>query len=293
MYLIESGRVRIVARLPGDRVVELGRVGPGEMFGEVALVIHSQHSTSAEAIEPVRGRFLSRLNFEMLRNDQRPSAFRTMNAITDAVCGRIRKQIAEMRAALTADTLLLPESAQPHGTRSKSVAPSAIQSTRRIQDLDLDLLRQLPLFAPYNDRELKTFLAPLKLRHVRRGTRLFAPGDAPRGCLLIVRGALRTSVTRGKAVDQLAILGPASLEGDLALMDGLPQAALCEVREDATLLEMDRRRFQGLREGGNPLAFKFFESVNRSLVGKLRKHNRHLALLAVQGRIQPGVRQKT
>jgi hypothetical protein len=76
-------------------------------------------------------------------------------------------------------------------------------------------------------------------------------------------------------------------------MDGLPQAALCEVREDATVLEMRRARFEALRAGGDPLAFAFFESVNRSLVGKLRRNNRTLALLAVQGRTRSGHRQGT
>ena len=154
-------------------------------------------------------------------------------------------------------------------------------------------MRTLPLFHPYSDRELKAFLAPLKLRHFPRGKVLFAPGDAPGVCYLIVRGALRLSVTRARAAEQLMVLGPAQMAGDLALMDGLPQAALCEAREEATVLEMPSARFESLREGGDPLAFKFFESVNRSLVGKLRRNNRTLALLAVQGRTRSAPRQGT
>ncbi len=290
MYLIETGRVRIVSRLPGDKVVELGRVGPGEMFGEVALVIHSQHSTSAEVIETVRGCFFGRLHFEMLRNDLRPSAFRTMNAITHAVCGRIRNQIAEIRASLKPGTS--PRSARSSGTQARLAGRPAPRGKARGPP-DLDLLRKLPLFQAYTDRELKALLAPLTPRHLPRGTRLYAPGDPARRCTLVVRGALRQSVTRGRAAEQLLVLGPSQIDGDLALMDGLPEPVLCEVREDATLLEMDRARFEELRETANPLAFKFFESVNRSLVGKLRRNNRHLALLAVQGRIRPAVRQGT
>ena len=284
MYLIETGRVRIVSRLPGDKVVELGRVGPGEMFGEVALVIHSQHSTSAEVIEAVRGCFFGRLHFEMLRNDLRPSAFRTMNAITVAVCGRIRGQIAEIRASLKPGAAAAAAPQRRRATRPRGTAGRAP---------DLELLRKLPLFQAYSERELKRLLAQLTVRHLPRGTRLYGPGDAARRCTLIVRGALRQSVTRGRMAEQLAVLGPSQIDGDLALMDGLPEPVLCEVREDATLLEMDRARFEELREAADPLAFKFFESVNRSLVGKLRKNNRHLALLAVQGRIRPAVRQGT
>ncbi len=292
MYLVEEGSVRIVSRLPGDRVVELGRVGPGELFGEVALVIHSQHSTTAEVVAPLKGCFFSRMHFEMLRNDLRPSAFRTMNAITHTLCGRIRSQIAEIRNSLPR-----------HAPASRRAARSGNGSARGRHAPPLDppldprldpaVLRQLPLFQPYRGRELKAFLAPLQLRRLPRGAVLFAPGDAPRRCILVVRGALRLSVTRGRAAEQLMVLGPSQIAGDLALMDGLPQAALCEVREDATVLEMRRARFEALRAGGDPLAFAFFESVNRSLVGKLRRNNRTLALLAVQGRTRSGHRQGT
>jgi CRP-like cAMP-binding protein len=284
MYFVEEGRVRIVSRLPGDRVVELGRIGPGELFGEVALVIHSQHSTTAEVVAPFKGCFFSRMHFEMLRNDLRPAAFRTMNAITHTLCGRIRSQIAEIQGSLSRR----PESARAAGRARNGRARSG-------HDLRLDptLLRALPLFQPYGERELKAFLAPLKPRSLPRGAVLYRPGDAPRRCFLVVRGALRLSVTRGGAAEQLAVLGPGQLAGDLALMDGLPQAALCDVREDATVLEMPRARFDALRAGGDPLAFKFFESVNRSLVGKLRRNNRTLALLAVQGRTRSAPRQGT
>jgi CRP-like cAMP-binding protein len=160
-------------------------------------------------------------------------------------------------------------------------------------ELAPELLRQLPLFQPFSDRELKGFLAPLELRHLPRGTLLHPPGEEPRSCMLVVRGALRLSVTRGGAEEQLLVLGPAQMEGDLALMDGLPQAARCEVREDATLLEMTRPRFEALRQGGDPVAFKFFDSVNRSLVGMMRRNNRTLALLAVQGRTRSAPRHGT
>jgi len=284
MYLVEEGRVRIVSRLPGDQVVELGWVGPGELFGEVALVINSQHSTTAEVVAPLKGCFFSRPHFEMLRNDLRPSAFRTMNAITHTLCGRIRGQIAEIRNSLPSRAPASHRAGRSgNGSRRSSHVPPP----------GLEVLRKLPLFAPYDGRELKAFLAPLELRRLARGTVLFAPGDAPRRCILIVRGALRLSATRGRAAEQLMVLGPAQIAGDLALMDGLPQAALCDVREDATVLEMSRARFDALRAGGDPLAFKFFESVNRSLVGKLRRNNRTLALLAVQGRTRSGPRQGT
>jgi CRP/FNR family transcriptional regulator, cyclic AMP receptor protein len=303
LYVVERGKVRIVSRLPGDTVVELGQIEPGELFGEVALVMHSRHSTTAEVIEPFKGCFFSRMHFEMLRSDLRPSAFRTMNAITETICARIRGQIDEFRESLPKRgkapraALLAPRASarQPRSAAGRSAnGPSALTGTGKAGDLfNPDKLRRLPLFQPYSEADLTALVGPLRSRHLPRGARLIAPGDPPSRCILVVRGALRLSVQRGAAQEQVAILGPSQMAGQLALMDGRPQPLLCEAREAADVLEMSRSRFQTIRAAADPLAFAFFEGVNRSLVALLRKNNRLLSLLAVQGRLPQRVRQST
>ncbi|MFI5399506.1 MAG: cyclic nucleotide-binding domain-containing protein [SAR324 cluster bacterium] len=294
LYVVERGRVRIVSRLPGDTVVELGQIGPGELFGEVALVIHSRHSTSAEVIEPFKGCFFSRMHFEMLRSDLRPSAFRTMNAITETICARIRGQIDEVWDSLPRQRKTPPAAGRPApAVRGTAGDFPAGASRQRAELFDPPHLRRLPLFQPYAEADLGALVGPLRARRLPRGARLIAPGDPPGRCILVVRGALRLSVQRGAAQQQVAILGPSEMTGQLALMDGRPQPLLCEVREAAAVLEMNRARFQAIRTAADPLAFEFFASVNRSLVALLRKNNRLLSLLAVQGRLPQRVRQAT
>ena len=280
LYVVEEGEIRIVSRLPGDKEVELGRIGPGELFGEVALVINSQHSTSAEVLAPFRGCFFSRMHFDMLRSDLRPSAFRTMNAITETICGRIRAQIAEI------ETGAMPAVQLPvHGTHGNGSAGPSGRLRANPSLTHPAQLRRLPVFRPYTGSELKRLLAPLRHIHLPRGTVLFERGAAPDQCWIVVRGALRVEARKGKVREQMGILGPSQLCGVLALMDGKPEPFRCEVREDADLLEMDRKIFEQIREAADPLAFKFFESVNAALVNLLRKNNRHVSLLAVQGRL--------
>jgi CRP-like cAMP-binding protein len=288
LYVVQEGQVRIVSRLPGDRMVELGRIGPGELFGEVALVIHSQHSTTAEVTRAFKGCFFSRAHFDMLRSDLRPSAFRTMNAITETVCGRIRAQIAELRESLPPGRAPAP-ARRPASRRPPERAPDG-------QAGDVfapEQLRRLPLFGAYTAAELRALVEPLRARHLPRGETLIAPGAKPRRCLLVVRGALRLGVQRGAAGEQAGILGPSQMAGQLALMDGKPEPLLCETRETADVLELSGARFRALRAAADPLAFKFFETVNQSLVTQLRRNNRLLALLAVQGRLTHRARQST
>lgn len=53
MYIVLEGAVRI--RKEGDLVnTVIGDFGPGQMFGELALVEHKPHSASATAVGPTR-----------------------------------------------------------------------------------------------------------------------------------------------------------------------------------------------------------------------------------------------
>lgn len=51
LYIVKRGRVRVVKRASGSEVV-LGELGPGNLFGEMALIDHRPRSASVIAIEP-------------------------------------------------------------------------------------------------------------------------------------------------------------------------------------------------------------------------------------------------
>lgn len=51
LYIVKRGRVRVVKRASGSEAV-LGELGPGNLFGEMALIDHRPRSASVIAIEP-------------------------------------------------------------------------------------------------------------------------------------------------------------------------------------------------------------------------------------------------
>ncbi len=51
MYLIKRGRVRTVKNRPGGGTIDLDVLGPGGMFGEMAVIDDDHRSASAIAIE--------------------------------------------------------------------------------------------------------------------------------------------------------------------------------------------------------------------------------------------------
>jgi CRP-like cAMP-binding protein len=62
LYIILSGSVRIVEE--GDR--EVARLGPGDFFGELSLLLHTTHSKRAEASEDSELMVVPKRPFEAL-----------------------------------------------------------------------------------------------------------------------------------------------------------------------------------------------------------------------------------
>ncbi|MBD3422422.1 MAG: cyclic nucleotide-binding domain-containing protein [Chitinivibrionales bacterium] len=67
MYIIDSGRVRVFKTM-GDpvnpREIELVTLGPGAMFGEMAMIDESKRSASVQATEPTECTVITKRMFE-------------------------------------------------------------------------------------------------------------------------------------------------------------------------------------------------------------------------------------
>ncbi len=62
-YIIDSGRVQIFSENFGTEVT-INTLGPGEIFGEMAILDHSPRSASARALEDLQVSMVSRLQFQ-------------------------------------------------------------------------------------------------------------------------------------------------------------------------------------------------------------------------------------
>src|SRR6267378_1724058 len=70
MYLIESGRVRIVVSDEDQREIVLAELARGDFFGEMAIIDGKQRSADAIVIEPAKFAVLSRESFlRFIRNN--------------------------------------------------------------------------------------------------------------------------------------------------------------------------------------------------------------------------------
>lgn len=84
-YLVQSGRVRVFSEADSGKKVELSIMGPGQIFGEMALIFDSPRTASVEAVEDCNLITITRMTLQdkLARSDP------TIQAIVKMLVGRI------------------------------------------------------------------------------------------------------------------------------------------------------------------------------------------------------------
>jgi CRP/FNR family transcriptional regulator, cyclic AMP receptor protein len=273
MYLLKNGEVSIARRLPGDESLELARLGPGSVIGEMGMLDRSRRSASAIAIEECSGYAISFERFELLRSNFGHGAFAVMQCFVAEVIRRTRALISEMRTLVEATPELAP------GILSELASMGASNATQTTGPTlpDADVLARLPFFRRLSRDELAAFTSAHPLRRFPRNAIVFSEGDPGEECYVVVRGALALSFERGDRYLRIGLLGPGSVAGEVALWDGKPRACHCRAREETFVLVVNRERFERLRAAEDPTAFKLIEAIAGGAADLLRKANGHVA----------------
>lgn len=94
-YAIETGAVEI--RI-GDFVVT--RFGPGQVFGELALIDGAARSADAICVEAGTLHRIDRAEFDFLRRNLRPAAFKILRVLAATVSERLRETNDHIARAL-------------------------------------------------------------------------------------------------------------------------------------------------------------------------------------------------
>ncbi len=87
LYIVESGHVRIFLPSEGGEELTVDMAGPGEVFGELAVLDGGPRSASAEAVEPT-------VMFTLTRHDFRHEVARTpqlATAVIELLSRRLRR----------------------------------------------------------------------------------------------------------------------------------------------------------------------------------------------------------
>jgi len=109
---------------------------------------------------------------------------------------------------------------------------------------------------------------------LRKGETLFESGALGDGCYWLEQGVLKVTITSDQGEERiLAVLGPGSIVGELAMIDGLPRSATVQSLRDSKLTFVSRSTFQEcLRE--HPEIYRHLVST---LVARLRQADDEVA----------------
>ena len=280
-YVIASGTVEVAARLPGGGESAIAELGPGDMVGDMALLMRGGRRTAtARARGDVEALFTDRRYFEAALHLLRPASLKVLRRLGLTIAERLRAIRGRSRALVDAapdDGLFRP----PPGGETHPPARFDVRA----------FLPILPCLRDFSGGEIDALFAVARVEQPARGAPLGEEGqdvDAPR---LVVRGALllgqRHSQLHGPdRLCQLDILGPGRFAGVAPVLEGAPAGAAVIAAEDSTVLAFDAARFTDLWNGSDRLSLRLLEAVNADLVVSLNTASNHLTRLNAQARIR-------
>lgn len=267
MLLIVEGLVSVALHLPGERDLELSRLGPGEMLGEIPLLDGGRHSASARVLEPARLLSLSRADFAALVSRGHPTAFALKRRIAQVACSRLRHQLAGL-----ADTIAAVET---------SPKPSQVfEDLESCGPPDSRYVRRLGTFHAFDEMALWGFLTAGRFARCPAGSTLVIEGGPSNACYLTMNGAIEKVIIRGDRRIRVGLAGPGHAFGYEGLIDGGPAPVTAITRERALLLVLPQEPFQRLFGGETSGSHAFLDVIHRDLFAGLRYAHRPHARLA-------------
>jgi CRP-like cAMP-binding protein len=146
-------------------------------------------------------------------------------------------------------------------------------------------LRSTNLLSDLPERLSSSLLANAKPVKLAADETLFLAGDPGDGCYRLEEGLLKVSMLSPSGAERiLAILGPGSIVGDMAMIDGRPRSASVSALRDCKLSFVGRAVFEAVA-AKNPEIYKHLLSM---LAARLRDTDQVVAagtFLPVKGRV--------
>ena len=125
----------------------------------------------------------------------------------------------------------------------------------------IDALREVPLFAPCSDKELRAVAGLGTPIDIAAGTALTRAGSPGREFFVVLSGEV-SCIAAGLEV---ARFGPGDFFGEMSLLDGEPRSAEVRTLSDTNVLVLDRQEFLRLLGSSPALTLKIVTSMAQRL----------------------------
>src|SRR6266852_5832991 len=134
------------------------------------------------------------------------------------------------------------------------------------QEMTLEALRSVPLFASLDDHAATELRELLTVEDIPSGQQLFHKGDSGDAMYLIESGRIRISITDQDAQEvTLADLAQGDFFGEMALIDGRKRSADARVVQDARLAILSRPAFLAFVRANPDVALEMLSALSERL----------------------------
>jgi CRP-like cAMP-binding protein len=270
MAFIVDGAVSASLHLAGDRTVEIGRAGRGEIVGEIGLLDGKGHTMSVRVTEAATLLVLGRLDFAALLAGQHPSTFRLKRHLASLFTARLRIQLRHLAVSL-GDELAGPPAAD---------TAQALADLEECRPPDSRYVRRMTTFHDFDPLALWGFLTSGSYVRCPPGRTLLAEGAPSTAYYLTINGAVEKVLVRGNWRIRVGLVGPGRAFGYESLIDGRPSPVTAITRERALLLVVPRDLFGKLFNGEDAVSRGFLDVIQQDLMATLRETLRPCARLA-------------
>jgi CRP-like cAMP-binding protein len=271
LVFVVDGVVSASLRVPGDRTVQIGTVGPGGILGECALLDGQGQTTTARVTETATVLALGRLDFAALLAGKHPLAFRLRRHLASLCTARLRSQLLQLAVSVGGEG-----AAPPAGDAV------ALADLEQCGPPDSKYVRRMATFHDFDPLALWGFLTSGRYVRCPPGRTLLAEGEPSTAYYLTINGAVEKVLVRGSRRIRVGLAGPGMAFGYESLIDGGPSPVTAITRERALLLVLPRDPFEQIFNGENDVSRVFLDAVQRDLLATLRQALRPSARLAAR-----------
>jgi CRP-like cAMP-binding protein len=258
LHVLVSGEAQVCRRLPGEREIEIARLRPGDVMGEIPLLGGGTHSATVRTLTPATLLFLDRSEFTARMLSGLPGAVALHERIVAIVCDRLRRVHRTLASAPPIDGYAVP-------------APAAIgERVRPAVAPELAYLMRLALLRALRRDDVASLLELGEVLDFPRGAVVVEQGAPAERFYLTLNGAVEDVLRRAPSSLRVGLAGPGRAFGYLGLFDGLPVPTTAVARERARVFALDAADFHALLQVRDERSRAFRAAVESDLIATLR-----------------------
>lgn len=272
--LLASGKLEAIMRLPGGRELEVEPLGPGILIGEMAVLAERPRRFSVRASEPSTGWTFAATDIGRLGAREQPEVVRRLGRVA---LERLRKQYERLENLCGDD----PRAADSPRPAELDDAAPVVEVEREPQETSY--LETVLFFSRFSAAEIEELFGDLRRLEAPRGASVVTSSPDRPALLIVLRGAVETSIRRGGLAARTRLAGPGRIIGHLNLLGEEPALIVSRARERSILLEVPIDRVAITLDRGDETGRRFGRAVYADVVDALFEAQRPIARLAAAG----------